>query len=122
MRQGPWKLIVNRAPLDRAKARNKTEPPPDAALFDLDHDLVEKTAQPVALTELKPGDILRMNLTREPKGHPAHCTDLWITADPKKAAAKAPDETRSAGAKQDKPAKWKSNPLVLPWSSPDLPC
>jgi hypothetical protein len=48
-----------------------------------------------------------VNLTSEQETTPAHCTDLWIIDATKKAAAKAPNETRSAGAKQDNPAKRK---------------
>ena len=32
----------------------------------------------LALTDLKPGDALRINLTCEAPGHPAVCTDMWI--------------------------------------------
>ena len=43
VRQGPWKLIVNQARPDGAKAKKKAESAPAAALFHLDDDLGEKT-------------------------------------------------------------------------------
>jgi len=50
---------------------------------------VWKDKQPIKLTELKPGDSLRFNVTSEQSGRPSVCTDLWLSIDdtvPKKSA------------------------------------
>jgi len=89
--------------------RDRESPPPfgQSILRVTPETRVWKAGQPVPLSDLQLGDLLLVNLTSEQKNTPAHCTDLWITDDTKKAAAKAPGKPRSAGAKQDNPAKRK---------------
>jgi len=61
--------------------------------------------QQIPITELKPGTLLRVNLTSEQKDKPAHCTDLWIADAAAKAATKAQSQKKKAVTKKDKAVK-----------------
>jgi hypothetical protein len=64
--------------------------PPDIARSELlvtAETRVWKGEEQVKLSDLAVGDALRVNLTGELPGQPAHCTDIWIGADTHKLVA-----------------------------------
>ena len=86
--------------------RDMESPPPfgHSLLRVTPETRVWKADQPVSLTDIKPGDLLLVNLTSEQKDKPAHCTDLWVTEAAGRTAPKAQSK-ESKGTKKDKAVK-----------------
>lgn len=77
--QGRIEVTWQHVPVKNYNGDMETPPPyGQTALRIVPETRVWKSKAPSTLDSLKAGDLLRLNLTAEFPGQPAHCTDLWI--------------------------------------------
>jgi hypothetical protein len=76
---GRIEVTWQRLPVKNYNGDMETPPPFGHSILRIAPETrIWKGNEPSSLTNLKAGDLLRINLTAEFPGKPAHCTDLWL--------------------------------------------
>lgn len=82
--QGRMEVTWQHVPVKNYNGDMETPPPyGQSVLRVVPETQVWKDKAPSVLSSLKTGDLLRLNLTAEFPGKPAHCSDLWVIENAK---------------------------------------